>query len=133
MHELVGGVIRKGQQRMFQLGTQPCGDRGAPILPERREPRLRVGHAADQRKMRIGRGRWQDRGAPDARRDEGRELLGTARDRDNGQVDLEALGVGVQKKPRPHREPIAAVARHDGRDEQSGWTSVACCVRHDAG
>ena len=55
----------------------------------------------------------------------GVSFVGSARDRNNRQIDGEALGIGVEQKPRAHGEPVAAVARHDGGDEQSGGASVA--------
>ena len=81
--------------------------------------------------MRIGRDSRQHDGAPDACLDKRRERRRSARDRNNRQIDGKALGIGVEQKPRAHGQPVAAVARHDRGDEQSGGASVAGWVRHE--
>ena len=96
MHEPIASLAGKSEQRAFKLGAQPRGDRGAAILTKRREPSLGVGDAADQREMRVGRRGRQHDGAPDARLDKRRELRGSARDRNNRQIDGEALGIAVE-------------------------------------
>ena len=131
MHELIGRLAGKAEQCALKLGAQPRGDRGAAILTKGREPRLGVGDAADQGEMRIGRGSGQHDGAPDAGLDKGRERRRSARDRNNREIDGEALGIAVEQKPRAHGQPVAAVARHDRCDEQSGGASVAGWVRHE--
>jgi hypothetical protein len=120
MYEPIAGVTRKGQERAFEPRAQPCGDRRASILPECRKPRLGIRDAGDQCKMRVERAQWQEGGASRPRLGERREFLSPTGDRDDGQVDREALGVRVKKKSCPHGKPVAAVARHDGCDEESG-------------